>query len=266
MARALSTKTNVIPPNSDYPYARARDNDGSANGTPVNENLFGDIIQFFEKMMADAGVTHNGLPDNDYSGFQYVQALDKFWRITRNVSGDLNDISETGFYFAVGATTNHPILENGYILNQVFDADNSSQFFISYINNRLFSRCKFSGTWGAWSELITGSLKSATVEIGDWNMDTTNFVDVPHGLSNFKKIRSIDVIIRNDADDAYFTLLGGANIAPGTEHFLKGSIGTIDSTNIRLNRSDVSVGGVFDSTNFNSTSFNRGWITIMYEP
>jgi hypothetical protein len=75
MARALSGKTNVIAPGGSYPYGRVRNNSGIGDGTNVNENLLGDLIQFFEKLLADGGVTANGQPENSSDGFQYSQAL-----------------------------------------------------------------------------------------------------------------------------------------------------------------------------------------------
>src|SRR6185436_11627537 len=75
MARSLRHKTNVDAPDSDYLYGRVKDNDGTNNGTPVDEELLGDSMQFFEKMMFDSGLSMNELPENAYSGFQYNQAL-----------------------------------------------------------------------------------------------------------------------------------------------------------------------------------------------
>lgn len=76
MARKLEDLTNVNAPDSDYPYGRVKDRVGSSNnGTPVNEALLGDMTQFFAKMMDEADVTPNGLPDNEYSGFQLYEAL-----------------------------------------------------------------------------------------------------------------------------------------------------------------------------------------------
>lgn len=79
MARSLQNKTNVDAPDSDYPYGRIRNNPGDGSGTPVNEAVYGDFHQFFERLMAAAGVVHNELPDNDYSGFQYFEALLKLF-------------------------------------------------------------------------------------------------------------------------------------------------------------------------------------------
>lgn len=75
MARSIQNLTNVEAPSSDYPYGRVKNNTGSRNGTPVDEKLLGDVIQFFNRMMDEANISYNGLPDNDYSGFQLFTAL-----------------------------------------------------------------------------------------------------------------------------------------------------------------------------------------------
>lgn len=76
MARSILSHDNIDPADSDYPYGRIRDKiDGVQEGTPVNEDVYGDVHQFFAKMMAAAGLTHNELPDNDYTGWQFYEAL-----------------------------------------------------------------------------------------------------------------------------------------------------------------------------------------------
>lgn len=80
MAIALENKSNVDPPDSDYPYGRIRNNPGNNTGTPVNEQVYGDFHQFFARMLDQADVVANGLPDNDYSGFQYFEAMEQIIR------------------------------------------------------------------------------------------------------------------------------------------------------------------------------------------
>lgn len=103
------------------------------------------------------------------------------------------------------------------------------------------------------------TLKKKVIPIGDWNMDSTTTVNVYHGLTlaEFKKIRGIDVIIRADNDADYRPI----NMADANG--LGGSIQLIgpDYVNILRNASPAS----FDSTNYDSTGFNRGWVTITYE-
>ena len=71
----LVNKQNVDGASADYPFGRPRDKTVSLGGTPSNLVTNGDWHQFFEKLMSFAGVTPNGLPDNEYSGWQLMEAL-----------------------------------------------------------------------------------------------------------------------------------------------------------------------------------------------
>lgn len=107
----------------------------------------------------------------------------------------------------------------------------------------------------------TTAIKEKVIRIGDWNMDTTINVSVAHGLSStYLKIRSIDVIIRNDTNAFLYSLFNTETIS-GTG-VNQGWLSGITSTSVSLYRL---TGGFFDSTSFDSTSFNRGWIIIRYE-
>lgn len=88
MARKLQDQVNVVAPSADYPFGRIKNDTGSRDGTPVNEELYGDIHQFFAKLLNAAGLTANGLPDNTTNGFQLFTAL-QTW-VTNQV--------ESGFY------------------------------------------------------------------------------------------------------------------------------------------------------------------------
>jgi hypothetical protein len=68
-------KTNVNGVSTSYPYGGVKDNTGPNDGTPVNEELIGDYVQFFEKMFSMSGLAANGNPDNSTNHFQLVQAL-----------------------------------------------------------------------------------------------------------------------------------------------------------------------------------------------
>ena len=84
-------------------------------------------------------------------------------------------------------------------------------------------------------------------------MDATNFVEIAHGLT-FSQIRSVQVAILIDdtvGDIAYHKSTTG--------DFDAISWGT---TTVSITRT---IGGAFDSVNYNKTSFNRGYIVIHYE-
>ena len=96
-------------------------------------------------------------------------------------------------------------------------------------------------------------LKSKIVDIGDWNMDATVTVSIAHGLT-YTNIRAIKVTIRDDVNTLYSDL---------TSYYDATSSPAIlaDSTNVILARL---TGSPYDTTDYNATSYNRGWITIWY--
>lgn len=78
MARSLASKPNVqAPAPGSYPYGRIKDNSGINDGTPIDEEVYGDFHQFFARLLARTNVTANGLPENGVDGFQYNEALEK---------------------------------------------------------------------------------------------------------------------------------------------------------------------------------------------
>jgi len=116
----------------------------------------------------------------------------------------------------------------------------------------------FDGTY--WNILShENKLLTKIINIGDWQMNTDDTVVVAHGLSNYKKIRSVSVVIRDDNDVNYFDFASTvtAGFAPC------GAINGITVTSITLFRYNL---GTFKSNDFDSTSYNRGWITIQYLP
>jgi len=105
---------------------------------------------------------------------------------------------------------------------------------------------------------LNGSLITTIVNIGDWDMDATASVSIAHGIADYSKIRSVSVLIIPDAATTLIPL--DTSFSGGVP---AGSIGQIQSVNIPLFRTAT---GTFDSTNYDSTSFNRGYITIQHIP
>lgn len=81
--RQLSGVPNIDAADASYPAGRIRNDDQpTTDGTPVIEELYGDIIQVFHKLMRLAGIAYNDLPENETTGFQIVQALQYLIRAT----------------------------------------------------------------------------------------------------------------------------------------------------------------------------------------
>lgn len=77
MALELTNKENVNAPDSDFPFGDVRDKTPSVAGTKWNRQMMSDYIQFFHKMMSEAGITYNNQLDNEYSGWQFYEAFRK---------------------------------------------------------------------------------------------------------------------------------------------------------------------------------------------
>jgi len=79
--RKLADISNVDVPSSDYPKGRIRNKNTAVAppvlGTPIVEELYGDIVQFFQKLVIDAAITENELPDNVTNTYQLFEAAVK---------------------------------------------------------------------------------------------------------------------------------------------------------------------------------------------
>jgi hypothetical protein len=73
--RPITSLPNTDAPDADFPYGRLKNRVGANPGTRVNETTFGDQSQFFAKIMDEAAITPNGLPDSEYTGWQLYEAL-----------------------------------------------------------------------------------------------------------------------------------------------------------------------------------------------
>lgn len=102
MARSLASKPNVIAPGGNYPYGRIRDDDGTGNGTPVNELVYGDFHQFFARLMALAAVTPNDFPENNADGFQLITALSTYIQSVINSNKRIRTIARVDTFGGSG--------------------------------------------------------------------------------------------------------------------------------------------------------------------
>lgn len=76
MRRKDLTVPNINPSNADYPFGKIRNDEGSGDGTPVVEELYGDIHETITAIVKDSQIViPNGLPDNASNGYQIFQAM-----------------------------------------------------------------------------------------------------------------------------------------------------------------------------------------------
>src|SRR5438105_2132369 len=69
------------------------------------------------------------------------------------------------------------------------------------------------------------------VDIGDWNMDSTGFVDVAHGIADISTIVDISAVIFSDGNAAV-SLIDYDDLTTGPA----GNVGVINSTTVRIIR------------------------------
>lgn len=247
MARTLASKVNVDAPGGNYPYGRPRNNTGSGNGTPVDEEFVGDLTQFFERLLAVGGVTANGLPENSANGFQYVTALAAYIvslavaRSGSSMTGNLamggNKVTGLAASTANGDAVRYEQLTTEQSTRS--SADTTLQNNINALTNQ------------------AGGLYRKIVNIGDWNMDSDDVVSVTHGL-DLTKIRDIRAFIRNDANDRYMPL---DRVQQADLSTASGGITFAGATTVQLGRL---TGGEFDSASYDQTSYNRGYVIFEY--
>lgn len=94
-----------------------------------------------------------------------------------------------------------------------------------------------------------GTMRWKIIPIGDWNMDADSAKYISHGLT-LSKILFVHVEIRMDETGVLVDL-----------QYLAGGYFKTDDSHVNMHRVG---GGEFDSTYYNATSYNRGYITIGY--
>jgi hypothetical protein len=98
----------------------------------------------------------------------------------------------------------------------------------------------------------TKILLTKVIEIGNWDMDAGNNVDIITGLPSLK-VRSCHIAIINDTADSIYPLE-----MSGFHRFYE----LVGDIRIIIDRT---LGGTFDNASFDSTPYNRGFVTIEYE-
>jgi len=166
MAIRLEDKVNVVAPDANYPYGRIKDNTGSGDGTPVSVNTYGDLHQFFARIMAEAVLTHNNFPDNSTNGFQFYEALKTVIskRIGVFSSTDLDAFNHSGIFQVTTSFTNKPTALVGDALLKVSgEGSNITQYLIDLIDGVQWTR-NYNGTvWSSWE--VTGGKYVAELNI-----------------------------------------------------------------------------------------------------
>jgi hypothetical protein len=79
--RILSNISNTDAISGTYPNGRIRNKNTVSSppvvGTPIVEEIYGDIVLYFQKLVSFVGITFNDLPDNETNGYQTLNSIFK---------------------------------------------------------------------------------------------------------------------------------------------------------------------------------------------
>ena len=131
-------------------------------------------------------------------------------------------------------------------------------------NNRVVACVKRDSSSSVWINknilVVNNRTIGVKIEIGDWDMDLLTSKTVAHETGDRTKIRSVDAFIRNDTSSRYATLAQFSNTTD--PNLLAAGVSEVTNATMTLLRR---TGGIFDNTSYDSTSYNRGWIYLIYE-
>lgn len=227
------------------------------SGTVVNADISGTAAIAASKLAAQ---TASRAIVSDASGFLTTSTTTATQiGYLSNVTGDIQTALDSKISSASGAIS--PIVNTDLTASRLLISNPSGKVSVSGVTSTeagFLSGVTSSLQTQLGTKVDGSGLNIAVVNIGDWNMQGGGFVTVAHGIADYTKIRSVDVLIRDDSATelrplTIMSYLTGANNG--------GSINAITSTTINIS---AMVGGFYDSTAYNATAFNRGFITITY--
>ena len=273
--RKLEDQVNVVAPGGDYPYGRIRDDDGSSNGTPLNEAVHGDYHQFFARLFAQSGISANDLPENSANGFQYFEALLKVISLRAGryssasdvgatISTNFNDYVSAGIFECGTTFTNKP---TGLTIGQltVFGTGADVTQRVVDLNYGAEWVRFYTGSWSAWTITRYAERK---IDLGDWDMVADISISINLGALGLDVGNIIDVraMVRADADAFLPLTLAHAPFGQSTSgltFWMSGLIGVPPLCTMFVVRE---TGSGFDSVDYDATGFNRGWLIVKYIP
>lgn len=232
MARNLQQTPNIAPPSTDYPNGNIVDEASGIPGTSLSQILYGDLMVSFHKLMDEAGISFNNLPDNETNGYQALQGLFQSvlpeWK-PANSNIDLSNVKfvtygQEFYYHKTSVNTNNAP-----------NLDSTNWYRVFY--------------WDG-VKINFGNIITETLDIGVWNMTNSNR-SIPAPSIPQQNILSINAVIVNDLEFRVRNIVDA-----GIVYYEN-----LNTPVVFISRTD---GGVFDNSSYYGTSVNRGKVTITY--
>ncbi len=272
---------------------------GAGDGTPIREDWLNDVYYALLATMEDGGVSADD-SDEEFAAGVGSQFLTALLAITRREGHNLGLLAiQLTNYTGVGKpaiaaggqveidgviyTNSIEVAIGGVTANTTwFDillTPSGTTFTASFVargtgvwsdskqglysgNNRVIGIAKRNTSDADWinKNILIVINRSIIIEIriGDWDMDATSDIAILTGIPS-DEIRILNCIIFNDPASSTHPLsaVDSAGVVQGGFVNLATS-----TTNVALKRT---TGGTFDSVSFDSTSYNRGFITLNYK-
>ena len=149
MAVKITDLTNTSGATATYPYGQLQDDSGGGTGTPIDVLMMNDVMQFFQKLMDEASVTPNSLPENATNGFQLMEAFKNASKPYYLIQGILTDSGFTELFNDSGETVTF-----NYVNVGVYDLDITGSGYTSGKTSVLTSNQNTAQ--GATTLIVTG--------------------------------------------------------------------------------------------------------------
>lgn len=229
----LTDSSDVTQP--DYPAEIAATADTAASVLLTGDQTIAGVKTFTDRTANKANTPTYELEENDGAAnnriWQIVSAAEQF--IIR-LANDARD----SFASFITATRTANVIDNVTI--------NSGDTMTITSTNELdlvTADLKLNGT-----TLVSAILSTKILPIGAWDMDTSNSVNIAHGITEYRDIRSVSAYIRSD-DSVSWVQAPWFTAAGQIEYWIQDT----NATNIQLIRR---TGGFFDSASYDLTQYN----------
>lgn len=225
--------------------------------SPTNGTYISDLKNTNESsLLTLSGSSINlGIRKNVGGSSQYYGGIDIGLTRSNNFNSEILGLGDVGVIInSLGSVINSGVTNSVIIGGTNITATTANTVYMPAINIQSNGGISF----GTGNTMVM-----VEVPINDWNMDSTSFVTINTGLGlssgQTKSIRQVSVIIRDDTDSSYKSL----DYADSVNTTPNGYWEIMTTDQIYLERR---ISGGFDSTSYDSTSYNRGFITFWYNP